>query len=87
MKRDRVRTRLSTSFASRETCNKFWVQAVWDPPPGLVYRRQCQHTRGDHGLKGSLVSDGSLKKSEMREMAETWVQVEDDPNIIDSEVD
>ena len=40
-----------------------------------------------HGLKGSLVSDGSFTKSEIRAMAEKCVQVEDDPDIIDSEAD
>ena len=38
-------------------------------------------------MKGSLVSDGSFTKYEMMELAENWVQVEDDPYIIDDEVD
>ena len=38
-------------------------------------------------LQGSLVSDGSFTKVEMRAMAENWVKVEDDPDIIDTEVD
>ena len=38
-------------------------------------------------MKLSLVSDGSFTKSEIRAMTENWVQVEDNPNIIDSEVD
>ena len=40
-----------------------------------------------HGLKGSLVSDEYFTEAEIREMSENWVQVEDDPNIIDAEVD
>ena len=40
-----------------------------------------------HSLKGSLVSYGSFTKSEIRAMAENWVQVEDDPDIIDTIVD
>ena len=40
-----------------------------------------------HGIKGSLVSDGSFTKAEIRSMAENWVQVEDDPGIIYAEVD
>ena len=44
-------------------------------------------SREAHGLKGSLVSDGSFTKAEMRAMAENWINVEDDRNIIDAEVD
>ena len=56
-------------------------------PPGLVHSHQRQHIQEAHGLKGSLVSDGSFTKYEIRAMAENWVQVEDDPNTIDAEVD
>ena len=38
-------------------------------------------------MKVSLVSDGSFTKSEIKAMAENWVQVEDDPHIVDAEVD
>ena len=38
-------------------------------------------------MKASLVSDCSFTKAETRTMAENWVQLEDDPNIIDAEVD
>ena len=41
----------------------------------------------DHGLKLSLVIDGSFTTPEIRVVAENWVQVEDDPDIIDDEVD
>ena len=40
-----------------------------------------------HGLEGSLVSDGSFTKAKIWAMAENWINVEDDPNIIDAEVD
>ena len=43
--------------------------------------------RASHGIKGSLVSYGYFTKSEIRAMVENWVQVEDDPDIIDDEVD
>ena len=59
----------------------------YGPPPGLVCSCQHQHIRDSHGLKVSLFSDGSFKKSEIRAMAEKWVQVEAYPNIIDVEVD
>ena len=55
--------------------------------PGLAHSHQRQHIQEAHGLKGSLVIDGSFTKYEIRAMTENWVQVEDDPNIIDSEVD
>eukprot|EP00978_Attheya_sp_CCMP212_P044514 scaffold312923_cov43-Attheya_sp.AAC.1 len=42
-------------------------------------------SREAHGLEGSLVSDGSFTRAEIRAMAENWVNVEDDPNIIDAE--
>ena len=41
-------------------------------------------SREAFGLKISLVSDGSFTKSEIRAMAENWVQAEDDPDIIDA---
>ena len=44
-------------------------------------------SREARDIKGSLVSDGSFTKAEIREMAENWVQVEDDPDIIDAGVD
>ena len=56
-------------------------------PPGLVHSNQRQHIQEAHSLKGSLVSDGSFTKYEIRAMTENWVQVEDDPNTIDAEVD
>ena len=56
-------------------------------PPGLVHSNQRQHIQEAHGLKGSLVIDGSFTKYEIRAMTENWVQVEDDPNTIDAEVD
>ena len=56
-------------------------------PPGLVYCYQQQCIQEAHGLKGSLVSDGSFIKAEMKVMAGNWLQVEDDPDIIDSELD
>ena len=40
-----------------------------------------------HGLKVLLVSDGFFRRDEIRRVAEYWVQVEDDPDIIDDEVD
>ena len=40
-----------------------------------------------HSIKVSLVSDGSFTKAEMSAMAENWVNIEDDPDIIDAEVD
>ena len=62
------------------------VQVSMGTPPGLVRHFQRQRIREARGLKGSLVSDGSFTKSEIRAMAENWVQVEDGPNIIDAEV-
>ena len=44
-------------------------------------------SQGGHGLKVPLVSDGNFTKSKIRHMTENWVQVEDDPDIIDSDVD
>ena len=38
----------------------------------------------DNGIKGSILSDGYFIKYEIRTMAENWVQVEDDPVIIDT---
>ena len=38
----------------------------------------------DNGIKGSILSDGYFTKYEIRTMAENWVQVEDDPVIIDT---
>ena len=67
-------------------CNAVWFKSVWEPPRGLVRHFQRQRIREARGLKGSLVSDGSFTKSEIRAMAENWVQVEDGPNIIDAEV-
>ena len=54
----------------------------------VLYRRcQRQCILEAHVLKGSLSSDSYFTKSEIRAMSENWVQVEDDQNIIDSEVD
>ena len=44
-------------------------------------------SQGGHGLKVPLVSDGYFTKSEIRKVAEKWVQVKDDPDIIVAEVD
>ena len=63
------------------------VPGGMENPPGLVRRCHSQCIQESHDLKISLVSDGSFTKSEIRAMAENWVQVEEDPNIIDSEVD
>ena len=40
-----------------------------------------------YSLKGSIVSDGSFTKSEIRAMVENWLQVEDDSDAIVGGVD
>ena len=40
-----------------------------------------------HGLKGVLLCDTLFTKYEIRAMHENWIQVEDDPDIINAEVD
>ena len=40
-----------------------------------------------YSLEGSFVADGSFTKTELRAMAENWVNVEDDQDIIHAEVD
>ena len=80
-----VRTSLSTSLTERDMCETVWVQAVWDPP-GLVHCRWHQRILEAHGMKVSLVSDIYFTTSKIKAMAENWVQLEYDPNIIDAEL-
>ena len=73
-----------------ETLNKYDCENICHLPKIISVKAKesgVNASREAHGLKGSLVSDGSFTKSEIRAMAENWVQVEDDPDSIHGEVD
>ena len=71
----------------REICATPFGSRRYGNPLGLVRHHQFQHIQEACVLKISLVSDGSFTKAEIRAVAENWVQVEDDPDIIDTIVD
>ena len=62
-------------------CDLLYTLSVREKQSGVSVYRQA------YGLKGLPLSNGSFTKLKITAMAENWVQVEDDPDIIDAEVD
>ena len=73
-----------------KTLNKDDCENIYNLPETLLAKEKQSGVNvslENNGIKGSLVSDGFFTKYEMRATAKNWVQVEDDPDIIDAEAD